>query len=136
MQKHLTTLKFTALAILAVVAGTMIGSTLDAQVIITTPCTTQPCFDGNLQDGTNAPFDVPRDISLTELILRVINFILSVVLILAVLAIIIAGVYLITGMGSDSSKEKAKNIILYVVIGILIILFSRAIVLVFLNFFG
>ena len=68
--------------------------------------------------------------SVTELIFKIINFILDIALILAVLAIIIAGLYLITSQGDEGQKDKAKRIIFYAIIGILLILFSRAIVMV------
>ncbi len=67
--------------------------------------------------------------SLSELIYRIINFILDIALLLAVVAIIIAGLYLITSNGDEGQKDKAKNVIFYTVIGILLILFSRVIVM-------
>lgn len=125
--------------IVSVLAGLGLASRipLTGQVV---PCTAgdgQPCFSGSgIRGGLFPGFEgIPENISLTELILRVIDFILSVILIVGVLAIILAGVYLIVGMGSDQSKERAKNIVLYVVIGILVILFSRAIVLFFAGLF-
>ncbi|MDO8649352.1 MAG: hypothetical protein Q7R81_06245 [Candidatus Peregrinibacteria bacterium] len=45
-----------------------------------------------------------------------------------VIAIIVAGFYLILGMGSDTSRDKAKTIIIYVIVGLLIVLFARVIV--------
>lgn len=67
--------------------------------------------------------------SITELIMIVITFILDIALIIAVLAIIIAGMYLITSNGDEGQKDKAKQIIWYCILGILLILFSRAIVM-------
>lgn len=68
--------------------------------------------------------------SITQLIVNVITFILNIVLILAVLAVIIAGLYLITSAGEEGQKDKAKKIIFYALIGILVVIFSRAIVMV------
>jgi hypothetical protein len=45
--------------------------------------------------------------------------------VLAVAVIIIAGFYLILGMGSDSSRETAKKIIIYVTVGLLVIILSK-----------
>ncbi len=67
--------------------------------------------------------------SITELILKIISFILDLALLVAVLAIIVAGVYLITSNGDEGQKDKAKKIIFYVIIGIILILFSRIIVI-------
>lgn len=65
--------------------------------------------------------------SIRALILQIINFFLQFLGLVAVIMIIYAGVLYITSAGGDST-EKAKKIILYAVIGILIILLSWAIV--------
>ncbi len=67
--------------------------------------------------------------SLSELILMIISFVLDITLLLAVIAIIIAGIYLITSNGEEGQKDKAKKIIFYAIIGIILILLSRVIVL-------
>lgn len=67
--------------------------------------------------------------SVSELILKIITFLLDIALLLAVLAIIIAGLYLITSNGDEGQKDKAKKIIFYALLGIVLILFSRAIVM-------
>ena len=66
--------------------------------------------------------------SITALIIKVITFILNLVLLLAVLAIIVAGIYLITSNGEEGQKDKAKKIIYYAIIGIIVVLLSRVIV--------
>lgn len=68
--------------------------------------------------------------NITELILKVIAFVLDIILLIAVLAVIVAGVYLIVSNGDDAQKDKAKNIIFYVIAGIILILFSRVLVVV------
>ncbi len=68
------------------------------------------------------------DTSVRSLVIKIINFILNIVLIIAVLAVIIAGVYLITSGGDEGQKDKAKSIILYAAIGIVVILLSRVLV--------
>lgn len=72
---------------------------------------------------------VSTDINVVDLIVRIIEFLLNFVLILAVLAIIVAGFYLILSNGDEGQKDKAKTIVLYVVIGLLLILLARVIVL-------
>jgi len=63
-----------------------------------------------------------------SVVLHVLLFVLNFLALAAVVAIVVAGIYLIVGGGSDESKEKAKKIILYVIIGLLVILFARVIV--------
>lgn len=74
--------------------------------------------------------------SIVDLILLIINFILSIALLLAVLAIIIAGLYLITSNGDEGQKDKAKKIVFYAIIGIILILFARVIVSLANNIFS
>lgn len=61
-------------------------------------------------------------------IIAILQSVLTFVSLAAVTAVIIAGIYLIVGLGSDDSKEKAKKIIQYTLIGLMIILFSEVIV--------
>lgn len=63
-----------------------------------------------------------------DLVLRVITIILDVILVIAVLFVIIAGVRLIVSGGDEGQKDKAKQTIIYVIAGIIVILFARAIV--------
>ncbi len=63
-----------------------------------------------------------------ELIVRIINFILSFLALVAVIMIIIAGFFLILGGGSENSAQRAKKIIIYTIIGLIIIFFARVIV--------
>ncbi len=73
--------------------------------------------------------------SITALIFKLIAFILNIVLLLAVAAIIIAGIYLIVSNGDEGSKDKAKTIVFYAIAGIILILFSRLIVIFVNNIF-
>lgn len=63
-----------------------------------------------------------------EAIVNVINFALSFLALVAVLTIIVAGFFLILGMGSETSSQRAKKIIIYTIVGIVIIFFVRVIV--------
>jgi len=65
----------------------------------------------------------PRDV-----ISSIVTKILGYVALIAVVMIIIAGLYLILGMGSDSAKDTAKKIVLYTIIGLLLILLAEVIV--------
>jgi heme/copper-type cytochrome/quinol oxidase subunit 2 len=71
---------------------------------------------------------ISPETSVVSIILKIINAILLIVLIIAVLVIIVAGIYLITSNGDEGQKDKAKKIIWYCIIGIVVILCSRLIV--------
>ena len=65
----------------------------------------------------------PRSV-IERALLVVINF----VALMAVIALVVAGIFLILGMGGDTAKEKAKKIIIYTIVGLLVLLFVRVIV--------
>jgi hypothetical protein len=61
-------------------------------------------------------------------ILKALAFVLNFLALLAVVFIVISGVRLIISQGNDEQKDKAKKTILYVIIGLLVVLFARVIV--------
>jgi len=66
--------------------------------------------------------------SLRRLVIRIINYFLGFLGILAVIMVIYGGVMYVTSQGSEESTGNAKKIIMYAVIGIIIILLSFALV--------
>ncbi|MEK7591515.1 MAG: TrbC/VirB2 family protein [Patescibacteria group bacterium] len=66
--------------------------------------------------------------SIRDAILKVLTFVLNFLALLAVIFIIIAGIRLIVSQGEEETKEKAKKTILYVIIGLVVVLFARVIV--------
>ena len=97
-------------------------------------------FGGStVQDGIAAAAGlggISSQTSIVSIVLMVIAAILTIVLILAVLVIVIAGIYLITSNGDEGQKDKAKKIILYCIIGIIVILVARVIVIFVNEIFG
>ncbi len=71
---------------------------------------------------------IGENVSLRQYILNVLNFVLSFLGLIAVAAIVYAGFLYVTSGGDDSANEKAKKIVIYAVIGILLILAAFAIV--------
>ncbi len=71
---------------------------------------------------------ISHETSLKTLILSWTRFVLELVAILAVIAVVWAGILYITDLGDGSNQEKAKKILMFVAIGILVILGSYAIV--------
>lgn len=85
------------------------------------------------------PPPIPETVDDTDpeaIVLRIIEFILNIILIIAVLFVIIAGVRLIISSGNDEQKDAAKKTIIYVIAGIIVILFARAIVVFVKNAFN
>jgi Type IV secretion system pilin len=65
---------------------------------------------------------------LRELILKALTFVLNFLALVAVVFIVVAGIRLIVSQGDEDAKNKAKTTILYVILGLLVILFARVIV--------
>ncbi len=63
-----------------------------------------------------------------DTIVAVIKVILDFVLLIAVVFVIVAGIRLIVSGGDEAQKDKAKQTIIYVIIGIIVVLFARVIV--------
>lgn len=74
--------------------------------------------------------------NLPELILRIITFILDFLLLIAVLVLVIAGVMLIVSGGEEGTKDRAKRMVIYLFIGILLILFARLLIIFITRIFG
>ena len=80
--------------------------------------------------------DVPSSIagatggegSFRSLILNVVNFFLLFIGLIAVIMIIYCGVTYVTAAGNQESIDKAKKIIMYAIVGIIIVLISFALV--------
>ncbi|MBI4975816.1 hypothetical protein HZC20_04010 [Candidatus Peregrinibacteria bacterium] len=66
--------------------------------------------------------------SIRKLVLRIVNYFLGFLGILAVIMVIYGGVTYVTSAGNDEGVGNAKKIILYSLVGIIIILLAFAIV--------
>ena len=83
-----------------------------------------------------SPGDMPREIGaatggetdLRSLVLRIVNYFLTFLGIIAVLFVIYGGVTYVTSAGNDEAVGNAKKIIMYALIGIIIILLSFVLV--------
>ena len=81
--------------------------------------------------------DIETERSFSEYIQGLVSYVLTFVTIIAVIYIIYAGFRLMVDPGDDSEKVKrTKNIILYVIVGIIIIWLAWPITLWLLNLLG
>ncbi len=88
---------------------------------------------GGLRSGALIAHDhltksISHQVDLKTLILGWVKFSLELVAIIAVVAVVWAGILYITDMGDGSRQEQAKKILIWVVVGILVIAGSYAIV--------
>ncbi len=77
------------------------------------------------------PSDIPglsSYVNIKDAIVNIIEKILDFILIIAVLYVVVAGIRLIVSGGDEGAKDKAKLTIIYVIAGIIVVLFARVIV--------
>jgi hypothetical protein len=123
MQHSLRPLSYrpTALAAFAVTLRALYAGTASAQV-----------FDGpGLVGGVELAEEIEGIADINNpraTVVRIVTAILEFAALLAVIMVIIAGFYLILSLGEDEKKDKAKKIILYTLIGLVVLLFARIIV--------
>ena len=84
-------------------------------------------FGGGIPNIPGTPGALSKQ-GIRDVIFNVLRFVLDFLALAAVVFIVIAGIRLIVSGGSDTQKDAAKKTILYVIIGLLIILFARVIV--------
>jgi hypothetical protein len=66
--------------------------------------------------------------SFRQIVLNIVNFILYFLGLIAVIMVIYGGITYVISAGNQESVEKAKKIIMYAVIGLIIVLISFALV--------
>ena len=91
--------------------------------------TTNALAQGNFDpDGYAGRLEGPGQGTLGGNITMIVNYFLGLLGLIAVVFLIYAGVLLVTAGGQEDQVSKAKKIIVYAVIGIVVVLLSYAIV--------
>ena len=76
-----------------------------------------------------------NDTDIKTAIVSIIVWVLDFVLLIAVVFVIVAGIRLIISGGDEGEKDKAKQTIIYVIVGIVVVIFARVIVMFVSNIF-
>ncbi len=80
---------------------------------------TIPSIPGTAEGGANQTRDS---------VVRVINFILTFLALVAVVFVIVGGIRILTAGGNEENVTKGRKTIIYAIIGLVIIFFARVIV--------
>jgi hypothetical protein len=85
---------------------------------------------GEVKEGEHGGFQGCENVKngLVQTIQRIINILLFIIGIIAVVVLVIAGIMYATSGGNAEQTNKAKNAILYAVIGIIVAVMAYAIV--------
>lgn len=85
---------------------------------------------GGVPDGVSdaSSLNTGANADVRSTVVDAINDVLLLLGIIAVGALIIGGLMLLTGQGSDESREKVRKLVINTIVALIIILFARAIV--------
>ncbi|MFA6136187.1 MAG: pilin [Candidatus Paceibacterota bacterium] len=89
------------------------------------PCGQPGALPCNIVNNPGAPTTVSGAVAIFT---KIVQWVYTILFIVAVLFILIAAFYFITSSGDDTKVKKAKSMLLYAVIGIVVALLSWGIV--------
>ncbi|MFH1656665.1 MAG: TrbC/VirB2 family protein [Candidatus Nealsonbacteria bacterium] len=78
--------------------------------------------------GLAQPRSAPT-VNVMQLLDKIVNWLFSILLIVAVIYLILAGYFFITAQGDPEKVSKARNMVLYALIGVLVAFAARGLVL-------
>jgi len=111
---------------------TMIFACLLTVALAVSAFMAEPTFATSLIDASDNPSAISAatnsEGSIKELVQTLLNFALGFLGFVATLMVIYGGVLYVTSAGNDESVGKAKKILLYAILGIIIILLSFALI--------
>ena len=70
----------------------------------------------------------PANLDVMTLLDRVVDWLFTILLVIAAIAIIIAAYYFVTAAGNPETVSKARNFVLYALIGVAVAVASRGLV--------
>lgn len=76
----------------------------------------------------NLPKDIDEQPSLMTTVTTIINVIVGVVAVIAVIVIVVGGIFFVTSTGDSAKIARARNTIIYGVVGLIVSLLAFAIV--------
>lgn len=110
--------------ILYAIVGLIVIALAGAIVMIIASATGAEGIFGNIPEtGGDGTVDDPRGT-----VLSILDGVLQFMALIAVIVIVIAGIYMVVSLGDEQALSRAKRIILYAVIGLIVILLASAIV--------
>lgn len=91
-----------------------------SQEVITKLMALVPIASADLTDAASQAKGVAKSADIAQLILKVINYAIIIIGVLAVLIFVYAGFLYLTAAGDQERIEKAKNTLLYAVVGVVV----------------
>ena len=111
-------------AVLGLLAATAVGFLTNGQALL------GATIQSNLK-AVQGVGGIASGIDFRTAVVNAVKTAISYLALIAVVAIVVAGITFMVGMGSDTSIQRARKIIIYTIVGFLVILFAAAIVTFF-----
>jgi hypothetical protein len=113
-----------------ILSGLILASLLVVPVVVLAdpPGAGDPGVNAPVIGGDNLK-EVPEDVDIMDLLNTIANWLLTILFLMAVIFIIIAGFYFVTAMGDPEKVKSARQFILYALIGVAVGLASKGLVL-------
>jgi phosphoglycerol transferase MdoB-like AlkP superfamily enzyme len=70
----------------------------------------------------------PADLDVMEVLEQIVDWLFTILLVIAAISIIIAAYYFVTAAGNPETVSKARNFVLYALIGVAVAVASRGLV--------
>lgn len=67
-------------------------------------------------------------VDVIEVLNNIVNWLFAILLVVAVIYLIIAGYYFVTSQGEPDKMSKARNMVLYALIGVLVAFVSKGLI--------
>lgn len=78
--------------------------------------------------GAEAPPEVVPPVDVLVVLDRIVDWLFTILLIIAAIAIVVAAFYFITAAGDPERVAKARNFVLYALIGVVVAFVARGLV--------
>jgi len=70
----------------------------------------------------------PADLDVMEVLERIVDWLFTILLVVAAIFIVVAAYYFVTATGNPETVSKARNFVLYALIGVAVAVASRGLV--------
>ena len=71
---------------------------------------------------------VPKNLNVMKVLNRIVDWIFSILLVFAAIMIVVAAFYFVTAQGNPDQVTKARNFVLWALIGVLVAFLARGLV--------
>ncbi len=95
-----------------------------------------PAVNVSAQWGGGTAASPPANLDVMVVLDRIVDWLFTILLVIAAISIIIAAYYFVTAAGNPETVSKARNFVLYALVGVAVAVASRGLVWLVLEIVG